>query len=103
FAELGVLFVLFIIGLGMPLRRLFEMRRLVFGLGSAQVLVTAAIIAVIASLYGAKLGVAIALGLGFALSSTAVVSELLVEQRRLATPVGRTAMAVLLFQDAMVV
>ncbi len=103
FADLGVLFVLFLIGLGMPLRRLFQMRRLVLGLGSAQVLATAAVIAVIAYIYGAEGGVAIALGLGFALSSTAVVSQLLVEQRRLNSGVGRTAMAVLLFQDAMVV
>jgi CPA2 family monovalent cation:H+ antiporter-2 len=103
FAELGVLFVLFIIGLSMPLRRLFEMRKLVLGLGSAQVLASAAVIAVIAFFYGASPGFAIALGLGFALSSTAVVSQILAEERRLATPVGRTAMAVLLFQDAMVV
>jgi CPA2 family monovalent cation:H+ antiporter-2 len=103
FAELGVLFVLFIIGLGMPVRRLFEMRRLVLGLGSSQVLATAALIAVIAFLYGSKGGVSVAIGLGFALSSTAVVSQLLTEQRRLTTPVGRTSMAVLLFQDAMVV
>ena len=103
FAELGVLFVLFLIGLGLPVRRLFEMRRLVLGLGSAQVLATAAAIGVVAFAYGAKPGVAIAIGLGFALSSTAVVSQILIEQRRPASSVGRTAMAILLFQDAMVV
>jgi CPA2 family monovalent cation:H+ antiporter-2 len=103
FAELGVLFVLFLIGLGLPVRRLFEMRRLVLGLGSAQVLATAAVIAVVAFAYGAKPGVAIALGLGLALSSTAVVSQVLVEQRRPVSSVGRTSMAILLFQDAMVV
>jgi CPA2 family monovalent cation:H+ antiporter-2 len=103
FAELGVLFVLFIIGLGMPLRRLLEMRKLVLGLGSAQVLASAAVIGAITFLYGGSPGFSIALGLGLALSSTAVVAQLLAEERRLATPVGRTAMAVLLFQDAMVV
>jgi CPA2 family monovalent cation:H+ antiporter-2 len=102
FADLGVLFLLFLIGLGFPLRRLLNMKKLVLGLGSAQVLATTAVVAVIAYLYGAGPGVAVALGLGFALSSTAIVSQLLAEQRRLATPVGRAAMAVLLFQDAMV-
>ncbi len=103
FADLGVLFLLFLIGLDLSLPRLWAMRRLVFALGSAQVLLTAAVIGVVAAWFGSSFGIATALGLGFALSSTAIVTEVLIEGRRLATPTGRTAFAVLLFQDLMVV
>ncbi len=103
FAELGVLFLLFLIGLELSLDRLWAMRRLVLGLGSVQVLVSAAVIGVIAAAYGNRFGMSVAVGLGFALSSTAIVTQVLIEARRLATPTGRTAFSVLLFQDLMVV
>ncbi|HUV32251.1 MAG TPA: cation:proton antiporter [Devosiaceae bacterium] len=103
FAELGVLFLLFVVGLEVSLARLWEMRHLVLGLGSAQVLVSAAVIGAIAAAYGNGLGLAAALGLGLALSSTAIVTQLMIDARRLAAPVGRAALAVLLFQDLMVV
>ena len=103
FAELGVLFLLFLIGLELSLDRLWAMRRLVLGLGSAQVVVSATVIAAIAAAYGNRFGMSVAVGLGFALSSTAIVTQVLIEARRLATPVGRTAFSVLLFQDLMVV
>ncbi len=102
-AELGIVFLLFMIGLELSIDRLWAMRRLVFGLGGAQVVVTGAIIAVIASLFGNPLPVATVLGAGFALSSTAIVMQVLAENRRLGTRTGRTTFAVLLFQDVAVV
>ena len=98
-AELGVVFLLFMIGLELSLDRLWAMRRLVFGLGGAQVVVTAAVIAGVASLFDNSMEAAIVLGAGFALSSTAIVMQLLTDGRRLATPTGRTAFAILLCQD----
>ncbi len=98
-AELGVVFLLFMIGLELSLDRLWAMRRLVFGLGGAQVAVTGAVIAVIASLFDNTLPVAMVLGGAFALSSTAIVMQLLAENRRLGTATGRTSFAILLCQD----
>lgn len=99
-AELGVVFLLFMIGLELSLERLWAMRRMVFGLGTAQVVLTGAVIAFIASLFeGNTTTAAIILGAGFALSSTAIVVQLLSEKRRLATATGRTAFSILLLQD----
>lgn len=98
-AELGVVFLLFMIGLELSLDRLWAMRRLVFGLGGAQVVVTGAAIAAIASFFDNTLPVAMVLGGAFALSSTAIVMQLLAENRRLGTATGRTSFAILLFQD----
>lgn len=98
-AELGVVFLLFMIGLELSLDRLWAMRRLVFGLGGAQVVVTGAVISVIASFFDNTLPAAVVLGAGFALSSTAIVMQLLAENRRLGTATGRTGFAILLFQD----
>jgi len=98
-AELGIVFLLFMIGLELSIDRLWAMRRLVFGLGGAQVILTAFVIAVIASFFNNTLPVAVVLGAGFALSSTAIVMQLLTENRRLGTATGRTSFAILLFQD----
>lgn len=98
-AELGVVFLLFMIGLELSLERLWAMRRLVFGLGGAQVMVTGAVIAGIAAAFGNTLEAAIVLGAGFALSSTAIVMQLLTEKRRMTTATGRTSFSILLFQD----
>ncbi len=98
-AELGVVFLLFMIGLELSLERLWSMRRLVFGLGGAQVVATAAAIAGVAALFDNSLEAAIVLGAGFALSSTAIVMQLLIESRRMSTVAGRASFAVLLFQD----
>jgi len=99
FAELGVIFLLFMIGLELSLDRLWAMRRMVFGLGGSQVLVTGAIITMIASMFGNPLPVAVVLGAGFALSSTAIGMQLLAENRRIGTTTGQTSFAILLFQD----
>jgi K+:H+ antiporter len=102
-AELGVVFLLFLIGLELSLQRLITMRRLVFGLGGLQVLVTTAVLAAVASYAGGKLSEAIILGASLSLSSTAIVLELLSNQGRLKTNVGRSSFAVLLFQDLAVI
>jgi monovalent cation:proton antiporter-2 (CPA2) family protein len=98
-AELGIVFLLFMIGLELSIDRLWTMRRMVFGLGGAQVILTGIIIAVIASSFGNPVHTAAVLGASFALSSTAIVMALLSENRRLGTRVGRTGFLILLFQD----
>ena len=98
-AELGVVFLLFMIGLELSLDRLWALRRRVFGLGGAQIVVTGTVIAVIAWAFDNPLAIAVVLGAGFALSSTAIVMELLAENRRLGTATGRTSFAILLCQD----
>ena len=103
FAELGVIFLLFTIGLELSVAQLWAMRRLVFGLGGAQVAASAGAIGLIAYLFGNSLVAATIFGLCLALSSTALVSQLLTENRRLNTPPGRSSFAILLFQDLAVV
>ncbi|MEQ9554775.1 MAG: monovalent cation:proton antiporter-2 (CPA2) family protein [Rhodospirillales bacterium] len=102
-AELGIVFLLFTIGLELSLARLWAMRRLVFGLGSLQVLVTSAIIGLIAFKFGNSVPASIVLGTCLALSSTAIVMQLLLEGRRIGTPLGRASFAILLMQDLAVV
>jgi CPA2 family monovalent cation:H+ antiporter-2 len=103
FAELGIVFLLFLIGLELSYQRLVTMRRLVFGLGSLQVALSCAAIAGIAMLTGGKPAAAVVIGASLALSSTAIVIEILSNQRRLSTAVGRTSFAILLAQDIAVV
>lgn len=102
-AELGVVFLLFLIGLELSWARLLTMRRLVFGLGSLQVVLSTIAIGGILALSGSKPAVAVILGSCLALSSTAIVIELLSAQRRLSTLAGRTSFSVLLAQDLAVV
>jgi CPA2 family monovalent cation:H+ antiporter-2 len=102
-AELGVIFLLFMIGLELSLDRLWAMRRLVFGLGSLQVVVTAGLIGGVARAFGNSLAASVVLGSCLALSSTAIVMQLLVERRQLGAPLGQTAFAILLMQDLAVV
>ena len=102
-AELGVVFLLFTIGLELSLERLRAMRRLVFGLGAAQVGLTGAVLGLIAWLAGLGGPAALIVGLALAFSSTAIVIQLLVERGEIATRMGRSAFAILLFQDLAVV
>jgi monovalent cation:H+ antiporter-2, CPA2 family len=102
-AELGVVFLLFLIGMELSYERLKAMRRLVFGLGSLQIVLTAAVIGGITALVGNPAAVSIILGACLALSSTAIVIEVLSNQGRLATTAGRTSFSVLLAQDLAVV
>ena len=103
FAEWGVVFLLFLIGLELSFERLSTMRRLVFGLGGSQVLLSAALIGLIAYGLGQRPVTAIVIGAALCLSSTAIVIELLASQKRLSTSVGRTSFSILLFQDLAVV
>ena len=102
-AELGVVFLLFMVGLELSFNRLMTMRRLVFGMGGLQVLLTALLIAGVAAMAGQKPGAAIIVGASLSLSSTAMVLELLANQGRLTTSTGRASFAVLLAQDLSVI
>jgi CPA2 family monovalent cation:H+ antiporter-2 len=101
--ELGVVFLLFSIGLSLSVERLAALRRYALGLGIAQVVVTAVALWGLLRAVGVESAAALVLGGGLALSSTAVVLRMLVERRELATPPGRIALAVLLLQDIAVV
>ena len=102
-AEVGVAFLLFSIGLEFSLPKIFSMKRLVFGLGSAQVVVCAGLGGLVAWWCGASVAGAIALGGVVAMSSTAVLSKLLAERMELDSFHGREVFGVLLFQDLAVV
>jgi CPA2 family monovalent cation:H+ antiporter-2 len=101
FAELGVMFLLFFVGLELSLPRLWSLRRFVLGIGGVQFALSAVLIGAAVALMGPG-SAAIVLGLCLAMSSTAIVLQLLEEQGRLASHVGRLAISVLLFQDLMV-
>lgn len=98
-ANLGVVFLLFLIGMELSYDRLKAMRRLIFGLGSLQILLSTVAIALVAGFAGSKAPVALILGACLALSSTAIVIEILSRQKRLNTSAGRASFAVLLAQD----
>jgi CPA2 family monovalent cation:H+ antiporter-2 len=102
-AELGVLFLMFMIGLELSAARLWSMRRWVFGAGTAQVVVSAVLIGGAALALGLPMATAIILGLVLSLSSTAVVMQLMNEQHSTATRLGQAAFAVLMLQDLAVV
>jgi monovalent cation:H+ antiporter-2, CPA2 family len=102
-AELGVLFLMFMIGLELSAARLWSLRHWVFGAGSAQVLMSAAIIGAIVHLLGHRADTAIILGFVLALSSTAVVMQLMTEQHTTTTPLGQAGFSILMFQDLAVV
>ena len=99
FAELGVVFLLFIVGLELKPSRLWVLRRIVFGLGAAQVFTSALAIALVAWAFGFSINTAIVAGLILGLSSTAFVLQMLAEKKQLSTSHGRTAFSILLFQD----
>ena len=102
-AEFGVVFLLFMIGLELSWDRLVRMRRLVFGLGGAQVLVTTLVLTeLLRQWFDLRLGPAFVSAAALSLSSTAIVIPVLAERKRLNRASGRTAFAVLLFQDLMV-
>jgi monovalent cation:H+ antiporter-2, CPA2 family len=102
-AELGVVFLLFLIGLELSFSRLSAMRRLVLGLGGLQVLLTSAVIAGAALVLSRSPSEAIVIGSSLSLSSTAIVLELLSNQERLTTSVGRASFSILLAQDLAVI
>jgi CPA2 family monovalent cation:H+ antiporter-2 len=102
-ADLGIVFLLFFIGMELSVRRMITMRRLVFGLGGLQVSLTAVAISLGALWLGQPPAAALIIGACLALSSTAIVMELLSGQRRMMSTTGRTSFAILLAQDLAVV
>jgi monovalent cation:H+ antiporter-2, CPA2 family len=102
-ADLGVTLLLFMIGLELSFERLWLMRRLVFGLGALQVVISAAVLTGAAVLLGLSPASAVVAGMALAMSSTAVVLQVLSEEKRLHTPAGRGSFSILLFQDLAVV
>ena len=98
-SELGVLMLLFIIGLELRVSRVWAMRRSVFGLGGAQMAITGALFTVAAHWAGAPWSGATILGFGLALSSTAIALPMLAERKLLPLTSGRDSFSVLLFQD----
>lgn len=104
FGEIGIVFLMFVIGLELTLDRLMSMRRHVFGFGGTQVILTSLIVAAIFHyIFKIDLKSAIILGGGLALSSTAIIMQILVESSTQSTQVGRLSIAVLLMQDFAVV
>ena len=97
--ELGVSMLMFLIGLELSFERLRLMRRLVFGLGSLQYALSA--LAVVAAMLAGNVppGAAVVAGLALAMSSTAVVVQVLAQEKRMGEPIGRVSLAILLFQD----
>jgi monovalent cation:proton antiporter-2 (CPA2) family protein len=99
FAEFGVVLLLFLIGLELQPSRLWRLRGAVFGLGGAQVAVTAAALAGVALALGVDWRAAAVAGLGLSMSSTAFATQILHEKHEMSAPHGRAAFAILLFQD----
>src|SRR3954454_882784 len=98
-AEFGVVFLMFMIGIELSWERLRTLRRLVFGLGSLQAIMSSLALGAVLVMLGFAPAAAGLVGVALALSSTAVVIPILAEQKRLNTPVGRASFSVLLFQD----
>jgi glutathione-regulated potassium-efflux system protein KefB len=103
FAELGIVLLLFLVGLELNATRVWSLRRAIFGLGAAQVVLTTAAVAAIAVALGQSLTVGLVAGMGFAMSSTAIGLAMLSEKNLLPTPGGQASFAVLLFQDLAVI
>jgi len=103
FAEFGVVLLLFVIGLELNPRRLWAMRRPIFGLGAAQVVVTTIVLTGIGMVFGLSSTIALVAAMGLSLSSTAMALQLLNEKNLLSTPAGHSGFSVLLFQDIAVI
>jgi len=103
FAELGVVLLLFLVGLELEPSRLWALRKPVFGSGGAQVVVSGIALGVAAHVLGLAWQPAIVVGFGLAMSSTAIVLAWLGERGQLSLPAGRSTFAVLLFQDLAVI
>jgi glutathione-regulated potassium-efflux system ancillary protein KefC len=103
FAEFGVVLLLFLVGLELNPRRVWQLRKPIFGMGAAQVLATIAVVALAGWALGLEPRVALVAGMGFAMSSTAIGLASLQEKSLLATPGGQASFSVLLFQDLAVI
>ena len=103
FAALGIVLLLFLVGLDLNAARVWQLRRALFGLGAAQVVLTTAAIALVAAAFGQPLVVGIVAGMALAMSSDAIGLALLQEKNLMPTPGGQASFAVLLFQDLAVI
>jgi len=103
FAEFGVVLLLFLIGLELNPRKLWQMRRPIVGAGGAQVLLTTLALAALGLLAGLSWSVSLVAAWGLSLSSTAIALQILKEKKWLPTPAGQNAFSVLLFQDIAVI
>ncbi len=103
FAEFGIIFLLFLIGLELSFDRLRSMRKHVFGFGGAQVVMTSLVIGALFTYYSDGIDIALIIGGGLALSSTAIVLQVIAEQNEKSSQVGRLALAVLILQDLAVI
>ena len=99
FAEFGVVLMLFLVGLELEPRRLWNMRRPIFGWGSLQVIGCATALAGVAVVFGVDWRIALVAALGLALSSTAIALQVMTDRNMLPTSSGQAAFAILLFQD----
>ena len=99
FAEFGVVLMLFVIGLELQPKRLWELRRPIFGWGMAQMAVCTGILFLAAWAFGLSWRVSLIAGMGLALSSTAVCLQIMAERNLMRTPSGQAAFSILLFQD----
>lgn len=102
-AELGVVMFLFVIGLEMRPSHLWRMRNDIFGVGSLQILTCSALLTCIGLLFGFSLPVSFVCGTGFVMTSTAIVMQVLGERGDLAAPRGQKMVAILLFEDLLIV
>ena len=102
-AELGIVLLLFLVGLELNAQRVWSLRRAIFGLGAVQLAVTTAAVTAIAVAFGLPLKLGLIAGMGFAMSSTAIGLAMLTERNLLPTPGGQASFAVLLFQDLAVI
>jgi len=101
--DLGVLFLLFTIGLELSLSRLAAIGKMMVQVGGLQVILATGAIYALAAMAGFQFDDSLVLGMAFALSSTAIVTQSLIERKRLVAPVGRTTLGVLILQDLTVV
>ncbi|MDM0032720.1 glutathione-regulated potassium-efflux system protein KefC [Variovorax sp. J22P271] len=99
FAEFGVVLMLFLVGLELEPKRLWSLRRPIFGWGSAQVLACAAVLFLVGCAAGADWRVSLVAALGLALSSTAIALQVFAERNLLLAPSGQAGFSILLFQD----
>jgi glutathione-regulated potassium-efflux system ancillary protein KefC len=103
FAEFGVVLLLFLVGLELNPKRVWQMRKAIFGMGAVQMAATIAVVALVAWALGVAPKVALVAGMGFAMSSTAIGLASLQEKNLLPTPGGQASFSVLLFQDLAVI
>jgi glutathione-regulated potassium-efflux system ancillary protein KefC len=99
FAEFGVVLMLFLVGLELEPKRLWSLRRPIFGWGSAQVLLCALLMTIAAMIFGLDWRVALVASLGLALSSTAIALQVMGERNLMSTGSGQASFSILLFQD----